>query len=71
MDPGINGLETYERIKKIHPRQKALIVSGFAETEIVKETQKMGAGQYLKKPFILEELALAVKEELTRQPRDR
>jgi len=64
MDPGINGRETYERIKKIRPQQKAIIVSGFAETQQVKETLKLGAGRYLKKPLILEELAQAVKEEL-------
>jgi len=64
MDPGINGRETYERIKKIHPKQKAIIVSGFAETDQVKETLKLGAGQYIKKPVTLEELGQAVKEEL-------
>ena len=64
MEPGINGRETYERIKKIHPRQKAIIVSGFAETEQVKETMKLGAGRYLKKPLTLEELGRALKEEL-------
>ena len=45
-------------------QQKAIIVSGFAETAQVKATQKMGAGRYIKKPLILEELGLAVKEEL-------
>jgi CheY-like chemotaxis protein len=40
MDPGINGRETYERIIKIHPDQKAVIVSGFAETDEVKKAQK-------------------------------
>ncbi len=64
MDPGINGRDTYERIKKIHPEQKAIIVSGFAETDDVKETLRIGAGRYLKKPILLEELGLAVKEEL-------
>jgi CheY-like chemotaxis protein len=64
MDPGINGRETYEQVINIHPNQKAIIVSGFAETEEVKETQKLGAGQYIKKPFTLEMIALAVKEEL-------
>lgn len=64
MDPGINGRETYARIKKIHPQQKAIIFSGFAETEQVKETQRLGAGRYIKKPLILEELGLAIKEEL-------
>jgi PAS domain S-box-containing protein len=64
MDPGINGRETYERIIKIHPKQKAIIVSGFAETDDVKETQKLGAGQYIKKPLTLEGIGIAVKDEL-------
>jgi len=41
MDPGINGRETYERIIETHPKQKAIIISGFAETDEVKETQKL------------------------------
>ena len=64
MDPGINGRETYERIKKIHPNQKAIIVSGFAETDDVKEAQKLGAGKYIKKPLTLEILGPILKEEL-------
>jgi PAS domain S-box-containing protein len=64
MDPGINGRETYERIIKIHPGQKAVIVSGFADTDEVKQTQKSGAGRYIKKPITLKKIGLAVKEEL-------
>jgi CheY-like chemotaxis protein len=64
MDPGINGRETYEKIKKFHPKQKAIIVSGFAETNEVKKAQKLGAGQYIKKPFTLEKIGIAVRDEL-------
>ena len=53
-----------ERIVKIHPNQKAIIVSGFAETDEVKAAQKLGAGQYIKKPITLERIGHAVKEEL-------
>ncbi len=66
MDPGINGCETYERINKIHPGQKAIIASGFSETESVKKTQEMGAGQYIKKPYILQKLGLTVRDELNK-----
>jgi len=45
MDPGINGRETYEKIIRIHPKQKAIILSGFSETNEVKEAQKLGAGR--------------------------
>ncbi|MEE4601456.1 MAG: PAS domain-containing protein [Desulfobacteraceae bacterium] len=64
MDPGMNGLETYERIIEIHPDQKAVIVSGFAETDDVKKAQELGAGKYLKKPLTLERLGPIIKEEL-------
>jgi len=64
MAKGMNGYETYEEIIKIHPRQKAVIVSGFAETEDVKAAQKLGAGKYIKKPYTVEKIGLAVKGEL-------
>ncbi|MBW2563360.1 MAG: PAS domain S-box protein [Deltaproteobacteria bacterium] len=64
MDPGINGRETYERAIKIHPKQKAIIISGFAQTDEVKKAQKLGAGRFIKKPVTLERIGLAVKEEL-------
>ncbi len=64
MDPGINGRETYERIIKTHPNQKAIIASGFAETDDVKEAQRLGAGQYIKKPLTLEKMGIAVRDEL-------
>ena len=64
MEPGIDGLETYKRICELHPGQKAIIASGFAETDRVKEAKRLGAEAYIKKPFLLEKIGLAVKEEL-------
>ncbi|BBO83770.1 hypothetical protein DSCO28_43360 [Desulfosarcina ovata subsp. sediminis] len=64
MDPGIDGLETYKRILEVRPGQKAIIVSGFSETDQVKEAKSLGVGQYIKKPYILEKIGLAIKEEL-------
>ena len=64
MDPGINGLETYKEILKLHPGQKAIIVSGYSITEHVKEARRLGAGQYIRKPYTLEKLGIAIKTEL-------
>lgn len=61
MDPGIDGLETYKRILEIRPGQKAIIASGFAETDRVKEAQRLGAEEYLKKPYMMQKIGLAVK----------
>jgi CheY-like chemotaxis protein len=61
MDPGIDGLETYRRIIKIRPGQKAIIVSGFSESTRVRALQRLGAGQYVRKPYTIEKLADTVK----------
>jgi signal transduction histidine kinase len=66
MDPGMDGLDTYKAIVEIHPRQKAIIVSGFSETDRVKEAKALGAGDYLRKPYVIERLGLAVRKELDR-----
>jgi signal transduction histidine kinase/ActR/RegA family two-component response regulator len=64
MYPGIDGLETYKEILKIHPGQKAIIVSGFSETGHVKDAQELGVGEYVKKPYQIERIGLAIKTEL-------
>jgi CheY-like chemotaxis protein len=66
MDPGMDGLETYRKALEIRPGQKAIIVSGFSESERVCATQALGAGAYVKKPYVLENLGLAVRQELER-----
>ena len=64
MDPGIDGLDTYKEILRWHPQQKAVIASGFSETDRVKEAQRLGAGEYIRKPYTLGKIGLAVRTEL-------
>jgi len=67
MNPGMDGLETYKKILSFNPNQKAVIASGYSESDRVKEAQSMGAGAYIKKPYSYEKIGLAVKGALTRQ----
>jgi CheY-like chemotaxis protein len=64
MDPGMDGLDTYKKILEIHPRQKAIIASGFSETERAKEAQRLGATAYVKKPYLLEKIGKVIRTEL-------
>ena len=66
MEPGIDGLETYKKILKIHPGQKSIIASGYSESTRVKEAQLLGAGTYVKKPYLLEKIGRAIRAELDR-----
>jgi len=67
MEPGIDGLETYRRILQINPAQKAILVSGFSESERVKAAQLLGAGAYVKKPYVIENLGVAIRVELDKK----
>jgi PAS domain S-box-containing protein len=66
MEPGIDGLDTYKAILEIRPNQKAVIASGFSETDRVRAAQRLGAGPYIRKPYTLEKMAQTVREELDR-----
>jgi signal transduction histidine kinase/ActR/RegA family two-component response regulator len=67
MEPGMDGLETYKRIAELHPGQKAIITTGFAETSRIKEALRSGVGRYLKKPYLVDDIGLAVRAELEKQ----
>ena len=64
MEPGINGRETCEHIIRMHPKQRAVIASGFSETEEVKRAQELGAGIFIRKPYTIASLGKAVRQEL-------
>lgn len=66
MEPGIDGLETYQEIIKINPSQKAIIVSGFSETDRVKKAMELGAGAYIKKPYVQKQIGMTVLNMLSR-----
>jgi len=66
MEKDFDGLDAYREIIRMHPGQKAIIVSGFSATERANEMQRLGAGPYIKKPYNLSTIARAVREELDR-----
>jgi len=66
MAPGMDGLDAYREIIKIRPGQKAIIVSGFSETDRVREARQLGVGAYVHKPYTLEKIGLAIRGELDR-----
>jgi PAS domain S-box-containing protein len=64
MDPGINGRQAYEQMIKINPGQKAIIASGFSESDDVKAALALGAGGFIQKPYSIDQLGRAIKEAL-------
>ncbi|MFH1701615.1 MAG: PAS domain S-box protein [Candidatus Zixiibacteriota bacterium] len=64
MPNGMDGTDTLKEALKINPHQKAIIVSGFSESNRVKIALNIGAGAFVKKPLLLKTLANAVRREL-------
>jgi signal transduction histidine kinase len=64
MMPGINGIEVLKRIKKDYPEITVIMFTGFATVESAREALKLGAFDYVPKPFTPEELREVVKNAL-------
>lgn len=59
--PGIDGLETLERLKVIYPDVSVVMISGHGRIETAVRATKLGAFDFIEKPLSLEKTVLAVK----------
>jgi two-component system cell cycle sensor histidine kinase/response regulator CckA len=59
--PGISGSETFDRLRKINPKVKVLLSSGYSLTGEAQAIMDRGCNGFLQKPFKLEELSGKVR----------
>jgi two-component system cell cycle sensor histidine kinase/response regulator CckA len=64
LEPGMGGRETYEAILARWPGQKAIIASGYAETDDIRRTLELGAGEAVLKPYTIERIGKAIQAAL-------
>ncbi|HZU31530.1 MAG TPA: sigma-54 dependent transcriptional regulator [Candidatus Angelobacter sp.] len=62
--PGMDGLQTLENCKKLHPEQKVVMISCVNDTNKVVQAIKLGASDYVTKPFLPPQLQGAVRKAL-------
>lgn len=62
---GMDGLDTYRQLIRQVPGQPAIITSGFSETDRIAEAIRLGVGQYIKKPYMINKLGQAIRDELS------
>lgn len=60
--PGMDGLETLKRIREKHPESEIIMLTGHASIKSSVEAMKLGAEDYLEKPFEINELLEKIKE---------
>ena len=69
--PGLNGLDLLKRIKKVSPETAVLLVTAFSTSEQAVEAMKLGAYDYIAKPFKVEEIKVLVKNALEKRDLER
>jgi nitrogen regulation protein NR(I) len=62
--PGMNGLETFQAIHDIEPKLPVIIMTAYGTTETAIEATKMGAFDYILKPFEIPDLLTVIKQAL-------
>ncbi|MDD3095686.1 MAG: response regulator, partial [Candidatus Marinimicrobia bacterium] len=62
--PGMDGVETYQKLREINPDVAVLISSGFANNEQTQALREMGVGAYLKKPYRQSDLQKTINKVL-------
>ncbi len=62
--PGMNGIELLLKVKRIRPRLKVLLITGYGDVPLVKRAWKAGARDFIEKPLHRDELLEAAESAL-------
>ncbi len=65
--PEMSGLDLLRELKESHPFTVALIMTAYPSVETATQAMKLGAFDYLQKPFKIQDVMLAVRRGLTQQ----
>ncbi|MEW6601669.1 MAG: sigma-54 dependent transcriptional regulator [Nitrospirota bacterium] len=65
--PKVGGLELLKNVKQITPDTVVVIITAFGNTDSAVEAMKLGAYDYIQKPFQLDNIRLVVKNALEKQ----
>lgn len=65
--PGLSGLQLLEQIKKITPDTAVLLITAYSTAEQAVEAMKLGAYDYIAKPFKVEEIKVLVRNALEKR----
>ena len=62
--PEMNGKDTYDELKKINPKVRVLLVSGYSLNKQIEELMDSGCKGYIQKPFDIVQLSQKIREVL-------
>ncbi len=69
--PGMSGLQVLKQIKEIDPSVEVILLTGYETIEYVREAMRLGACEYITKPYIVEDLRASVEAAMARRETSR
>jgi DNA-binding NtrC family response regulator len=67
--PGMDGVETFEQVKKIDPQATVIMMTGYTEEDLVKRAITQGAYTCIYKPFDMENV-ISLVEDITKKRKE-
>lgn len=64
--PGMNGIEVLEKLNKVENRPEVIMISGHGDTPVVVDSIKLGAAEFVNKPFDAQEVEIHINGVLER-----
>jgi len=65
--PGVGGIDVLRTIKEISPETVVIMITAFATAETAVEAMKLGAYDYITKPFKIDEIKLIIQKALEKR----
>lgn len=60
--PKMHGMEILKRVKQLQPKLPVIVVTGYQSVEMAQEALKLGAADYIPKPFESKQIINAVRQ---------
>ena len=67
MMPNLGGMEVLRRVKETHPDMDVIMITGLSQIDTAVQAMKLGAFDYISKPFEPDELKLVIQRALERR----
>ena len=64
LEDDMDGLDTYKEIIRTNPEQKTIIVSGYSESDRIKEAELLGVKGFIQKPYKMREIGVMLQDVL-------
>jgi len=69
--PGMGGLELLQKVQQIHPSTKSIVITGYGEKEQAIQALRLGASEFLDKPFQIDLIRSSVETLMNRYNEDK